>query len=209
MEIVFEDDYLIVANKPIGIATLPDRSGQASLFELLSEKQNLWPVNRIDKRVSGLVLFAKSAEVAARLNQMISQQKIKKYYKAITAKILIEPQGTLVHYLSKNTKIQKAIISPGDKNAKRAELKYRIAQESQKYHLIEIELVTGRFHQIRAQLATVNSPILGDLKYGAKRSSVDGSIFLQCFALKFNHPMHGQAMAFEIAPPEIWHRYGF
>jgi 23S rRNA pseudouridine1911/1915/1917 synthase len=210
MEIIFEDKYIIVANKPSGIATLPDKSTEKSLIDYLSEKQELWPVNRIDKRVSGLVVFAKSSQDAAKFNAELAAGKVKKFYRAITTKIAIEKEGRLVHFITKDSKNKIARMSTAeDKTAQMAELTYKIINKSEKYQLLEIDLITGRFHQIRLQLSALGCPILGDLKYGAKRSSPDGSLFLQCYQLEFQHPSTKKAIKLQIQQPHLWAKYGF
>jgi 23S rRNA pseudouridine1911/1915/1917 synthase len=200
-EILYEDKYLLVLHKNFGIDV-------QKIPEVLDLNYNL--VNRIDMRVSGLVILAKNSLMAQRLQHLLQKGGINKKYKAVCAKALPNKEGKLSHFLLHQTKNQRAFIfEEAQKNAKEAILNYQLVDSSQKYFLYEIEIQTGRFHQIRAQLAHMGSPIVGDLKYGAKRSSPDGSIFLQAFALSFVHPISQKPLSFELEIPQIWKKYGF
>jgi 23S rRNA pseudouridine1911/1915/1917 synthase len=207
---IFEDSHIFVANKPAGIATLPERSGQQSLIELLATEKQLWPVNRIDKRVSGLVVFAKNTNTAAQLNELMQKGQIQKYYKAITSQKPVEEAAVLVNYLEKNSKTNKAIVvAKASPKSKKAQLQYTNEHSSDRYYMLDIQLLTGRFHQIRAQLAHIGCPIVGDLKYGAKRSSPDGSIFLHCYKMTLIHPHTHEQLTFATELPTLWQKYGF
>ncbi len=209
--ILHEDSEILVVNKPNGIPTQPDKKGSESLLEILSENRpNLYLIHRLDQRVSGIVIFAKTEQSAARLSKDFQARNITKKYRAIVANKPSESEARLTHWLLKDAKknISKAFENEV-KNSQRAELIYKVIQSSERYHLLEIELLTGRFHQIRSQLSTIGSPILGDLKYSYKRSSPDGSIFLQSYHLSLNHPTTKQALQFEIEMPELWGKYGF
>jgi 23S rRNA pseudouridine1911/1915/1917 synthase len=209
--ILHEDPEILVVNKPSGIPTQPDKKGTPSLLEILSENRpNLYLIHRLDQRVSGIVIFAKTEESASQLSKDFQSRNITKKYRAIVANKPAESEAKLTHWLLKDAKknLSKA-FEKEVKNSQKSELNYQIIQSSERYHLLEIELLTGRFHQIRSQLSAIGSPILGDLKYGYKRNSPDGSIFLQSYHLSLNHPTTKQALQFEIEMPEIWEKYGF
>ncbi len=211
IEILFEDANLLVVHKPAGVAAQSEKNGQKDLVHLLHDSHpNLFVVHRIDQRVSGLLILAKTKEVAKELSLLIQENKIQKKYRAV---VKVKPEAAaaeLEHYLVHNVKIGKSYVSDAGKpNAQKALLKYQITAESANYTLLEIEIATGRFHQIRCQLAAVGSPILGDLKYGFSRSSPDGSIFLQAFFLAFSHPITQEELSFELPLPVIWSKYGF
>lgn len=209
--IIFEDSEIIVVNKSSGIPTQPDKNNTPSLLELLTqERPNLYLLHRLDQRVSGLVIFAKTELSAKQLNKDFQTRNITKRYRAITANKPAENAVKLTHWLLKDSKknLSKAFGKEVE-NSQKSELIYKVIQSSERYHLLEIELLTGRFHQIRSQLSAIGIPILGDLKYGYKRSSPDGSIFLQSYHLSLNHPVTKKPIQFEIKMPELWGKYGF
>jgi 23S rRNA pseudouridine1911/1915/1917 synthase len=209
--VLYEDNEILVVNKPAGIPSQPDKSGTSSLLEILSENHpNLFVIHRLDQRVSGIIVLAKTEVSAAELSKDFQTRNVAKKYRAIVANQPKEKEGKLTHWLLKDTKknLSKA-FEKEVKNSQKAELKYETVTSSERYHLLEIELFTGRFHQIRSQLSAMGCPIFGDLKYGYKRSSPDGSIFLQSYFLSFNHPKTKQALQFEIEMPELWKKYGF
>jgi len=200
IEILFEDNHLIAINKHSGELVQPDKTGSISLEETvkqyIKEKYNksgnvyLGITHRIDRPVSGLVLMAKSAKALSRLNQMLQEHKISKKYWAITSKKPDNDEGTLIHYIRRNE--QKNISYAFNKEvngSKKAELKYKVAGKSDRYYLIEIELITGRHHQIRTQLSEIGCSIKGDLKYGFNRSNPDGSISLHSREISLIHPV--------------------
>lgn len=174
MNILFQDENIIVAEKPAGLPTetLHEASGEGYRSE--------WPVavNRLDQRVSGLILLAKNKPSLVKLNAAFAQRETTKTYRAVVAVAPAGPEGHLVHWLVKDGKTNKTkAFSKETDHGKKAELNYRLVRSSQKYHLLEIELLTGRFHQIRAQLSFIGSPIVGDVKYGYKRTVPDGQHF--------------------------------
>lgn len=210
-QIIFEDAEIIIVNKSSGIPTQADKNNTSSLFEILSEnRSNLYLIHRLDQRVNGLVIFAKDEKSAKQLGKDFINRNITKKYRAIVANKPLENEAKLIHWLLKDSKknlsktFEKAV-----NDSKKAELIYKVIQSSERYHLLEIELLTGRFHQIRSQLSFIGSPILGDLKYGYKRSSPDGSIFLQSYSISLNHPTTKKAIQFEIEMPVLWGKYGF
>jgi 23S rRNA pseudouridine1911/1915/1917 synthase len=210
-QIIFEDLEIIVVNKASGIPTQPDKNNTPSLFEILSQKYpNIYLIHRLDQRVSGLVIFAKSEQSAEQLSKDFQTKNITKKYRAIVANKPTKNEAKLTHWLLKDAKknLSKA-FNQEVKNSQKSELIYKVIQSSERYYLLDIELLTGRFHQIRSQLSAIDCPILGDLKYGFKRNSPDGSIFLQSYQLSINHPATKEAIQFEIEMPELWGKYGF
>jgi 23S rRNA pseudouridine1911/1915/1917 synthase len=164
-------------------------------------------VHRIDRPVSGVVIFARTSKALSRLNEMLKNREIKKIYWAVVKDRPAEITGHLTHYLFRDQEKNKSfIVSEKRKDAKKAELIYRLLKSSDKYHLLEVELLTGRHHQIRAQLAHIGCPIKGDLKYGFPRSNPDASIHLHARRVDFIHPVNGERMKIEADPPKdpLW-----
>ena len=199
-QIVFEDNHMMVVNKKVGQLVQGDKTGDESLLELIKnfiktrdEKPGnvfLGLVHRIDRPTSGLVIYAKTSKSLTRLTQMVKNREIRKTYWALVPKQMIPQSQRLVHYLKKNEKNNKAIVFPREtEGAKQAILTYSIIKVLDNYQLLEIDLETGRHHQIRAQLSKIGVPIKGDLKYGAARSNPDGGISLHARKLQFIHPV--------------------
>ena len=188
-QIIFEDNHLLVINKNAGQLVQGDKTGDESLLESIKNfikirdhkpgNVFLGLVHRIDRPTSGLVIYAKTSKALSRLTQMVKNREIKKTYWAVVAKEMIPQSQRLVHYLKKNEKNNKAIIfTKPTEGAKEAILTYNIIKTLDNYLLLEIDLETGRHHQIRAQLSKIGASIKGDLKYGAPRSNPDGGISL-------------------------------
>ena len=197
LSIIFEDEWLIAVNKPTGISTQKDQSNDVALDEMVinylktkEESEFCGLVHRIDKPVSGLVLFAKTEEALIALNDAFKYREVEKHYLA-AVKHLPEPKtATLQHWIIKNTKLNKSFASATEiPHSKIALLTYDTVGSSDQFHLLKIKLQTGRHHQIRAQLSAINNPIRGDNKYGYKRSNGNGGINLHSFSLKINHPI--------------------
>ena len=200
MEVVYEDNHIIIINKTCHEIVQGDKTGDTPLSETikawLKEKYNkpgnvfVGVTHRLDRPVSGLVVFAKTSKALSRLNEMFRTGQVRKTYWAIVRNEPPQQQGTLVHYLTRNEKNNKstAYISPRT-GAQRAELDYRLIATGNNYRLLEIDLKTGRHHQIRCQLSKMGCPIKGDLKYGAERSNADGGISLHARRLQFEHPV--------------------
>lgn len=205
--IIFQTNQFIVANKPAGLPVQPDQSGDKSLFDLLSIycKSEIYVVHRIDRPVSGAVVFAKNKNAAAILSQQFQQKKVEKKYLAVVKDCPIEKEGELVHFMKKQGNTEK-IFKVADKNTDEARLSYKHLAETDNYHLLEVIPHTGRFHQIRAQLGAIGSSIKGDVKYGAKRGNQDRSIHLHSWKLSFHHPVTNEWMAFEAKLPDesLW-----
>ena len=199
-QIVYEDNHLLVINKKVGQLVQGDKTGDESLLELIKnfiKKRDGKPgnvflglVHRIDRPTSGLVIYAKTSKALSRLTQMVKNREIRKTYWAVVTKEMIPQSQRLTHFLKKNEKNNKAIVFPkATDGAKEAILTYHVIKNLDNYLLLEIDLETGRHHQIRAQLSKIGVPIKGDLKYGAARSNPDGGINLHARKLEFIHPV--------------------
>ncbi|MCH5247142.1 MAG: RNA pseudouridine synthase [Muribaculaceae bacterium] len=217
MKIVYEDNHLLVVDKSPGEIVQGDKTGDKPLLETLKdylkEKYNkpgnvfLGLVHRLDRPVGGLVIFAKTSKALSRLNEMLRKGEIKKKYYAITRNRPPKETDELVSYLVSREKNNKTYLSTQENSdAKEARLIYKLVNSSDNYYLLEIELLTGRKHQIRVQLSSIGVPIRGDLKYGDKRSNHDGSISLLSHQLDFIHPVSKQAMHFKVDCPDdnLW-----
>ncbi|MNY14992.1 Ribosomal large subunit pseudouridine synthase D [compost metagenome] len=217
-QIIFEDNHLLVINKKAGQLVQGDKTGDLSLLELIKDfikKRDEKPgnvflglVHRIDRPTSGLVIYAKTSKALSRLTVMVKNREVKKTYWAIVGKEMIPKSQRLIHYLQKNEKTNKAtvFIKPTDK-AKESILNYQIIKTLDNYQLLEIDLETGRHHQIRAQLSKIGVPIKGDLKYGAPRSNPDGGISLHARKLEFEHPVTKEKVEIVAPVPQndaIW-----
>lgn len=207
--IVFEDRYVTVVNKPHGLQCEPDKNGHPDLCTLLRRQLNraghppklLQPVNRLDRPVGGLVLFAKTPAALCVLNAQQEARRIEKIYQASVQGIIHPPQGTLEHYLYKDLFNKKAVIYPEPhKEAKRCVLEYETLEQNTDRCRLQIRLKTGRYHQIRAQLAFVGHPIWGDAYYGAVTSWREQTIGLFASRLGFDHPVTGRRLVFEAVP---------
>ncbi len=199
-DIIYEDNHLLVVNKRCGDLVQPDPSGESALedqikafIKVRDQKPGevyLGVVHRIDRPVSGVVLFAKSSKALVRLNEMIRLRSVDKRYWAIVECCPSVESRELVHHIARDPKSNRsrAYDTPRPQT-KEARLRYTVLGASKNYTLLEIELFTGRHHQIRAQLSKIGSPIKGDLKYGAKRSNPDGGISLHSRSMTFDHPV--------------------
>lgn len=217
-QIVFEDNHLLIINKKTGQLVQGDKTGDLSLLDLLKnflKKRDQKPgnvflglVHRIDRPTSGLVIYAKTSKALSRLTQMVKNREIKKTYWAVVPKVEIPKAQRLVHYLLKNEKNNKATVFPKvTQGAKEAILNYEIIKVLDNFQLLEIDLETGRHHQIRAQLAKIGAPIKGDLKYGSARSNPDGGIHLHARKLEFQHPVTKENITITAPVPEndaVW-----
>lgn len=200
--VVYEDNHLLIVNKRPGEIVQGDKTGDTPMIDslkiYLKEKYNkpgnvfLGLVHRLDRPVGGLVIFAKTSKALSRMTQMFAQGEVQKIYRAIVCRAPEVPSQRLKHYLVRNERLNKSFAY--DKlqvGSKSAELSYRHLSSGDRYHLLEVELHTGRHHQIRCQLAKIGCVIKGDLKYGAPRSNPDASISLLSYRLRFTHPVSG------------------
>ena len=215
--ILYEDNHLIIVNKLPSEIVQGDKTGDETLGDLvktyIKEKYNkprdvfLGVVHRIDRPVSGAVIFARTSKALTRMNTMIKERKLdKKYWAVVKTKPEVE-EGTLTHYLKKNQAQNKSyVVDQTTDGAKKAELNYRFISSSDSFHLIEVELITGRHHQIRAQLSAIGCHIKGDLKYGFPRSNKDGSISLHARSIEFTHPVKDEVIkvAAPVPKDDLW-----
>lgn len=215
MQIVYEDNHIIVADKAPGEIVQGDKTGDTPLVETvrqyIKEKYNkpgnvfCGVVHRLDRPVGGLVIFAKTSKALARLNEMLRLGRIHKTYRALTRNTPDPAEGRIESYITTVERNNKSYSSPTPKEgAKRSSLTYRIAGRTQSFTLVDINLETGRKHQIRVQMASIGCPIRGDLKYGDRRSNPDGSISLQAYRLQFVHPVSREEINLEAPYPASW-----
>ena len=200
MVVVYEDNHIIIVNKSCSEIVQGDKTGDKPLSEKVKEylkdkyakPGNVFcgVVHRLDRPVSGLVVFAKTSKALARLNNMFKDKEVKKTYWAIVADKPRNDEAVLEDYLVKNERQNKSYAHPNPvQGSKKAILDYRVIGKSDRYYLLEVHLHTGRHHQIRCQLANIGCPIRGDLKYGARRSNPDGGISLHARHIEFVHPV--------------------
>jgi 23S rRNA pseudouridine1911/1915/1917 synthase len=210
LQVLFEDNHLIIVNKRPGDIVQGDKTGDRPLSEtvkaFLKKKHNkpgnvyLGVVHRLDRPTSGIVVFAKTSKALPRLNKMFAEKEAKKIYWAIVKNRPDEPEKKLTHWLKRNTKQNKSYAHINELlESKKAILSYRLIKSLDNYYLLEIDLETGRHHQIRAQLTAIGCPIKGDLKYGFNRSNDDASIHLHAYKLSFVHPVKKEPL--EIMAP--------
>jgi len=210
--ILYEDNHLIAVNKTVHDLVQKDKTGDEALDDqlrrYLKAKFNkpgnvyLGITHRLDRPVSGVVIFTRTSKALTRMNKLFREGEISKKYWGIVKNKPQKESDTLVNYLVKNERQNKSWCVEQDKpEAKRAELDYRYLCSSDKYHLLEVILKTGRHHQIRAQLAAIGSPVKGDLKYGFDRSNRDGGISLHARELMFMHPVSGEEVVILADPP--------
>jgi len=220
MTVVYEDNHIVVVNKTSSEIVQGDKTGDTPLSEMvkqyLKEKYNkpgnvfIGVTHRLDRPVSGLVVFAKTSKALPRLNEMFRNGEVKKTYWAIVKECPKETEGELVHYLVRNEKQNKSYAyDKEEKNSKKAVLHYKLIGHSQNYYLLEVDLKTGRHHQIRCQLAKMGCPIKGDLKYGSPRSNPDGSICLHARTVQFVHPVSKEMIRLTAPVPEgnLWNGF--
>lgn len=217
LQVLHEDNHLIVVNKRVGDIVQGDKTGDKPLGEVvkeyIKEKYNkpgevfLGVVHRLDRPTTGIVVFARTSKALSRINELFSNRETQKTYWAVVKNKPEKPQDKLVHYLKRNEKnnTSKAHLKEVP-DSKLASLDYQIIKELTNYTAIEIQLHTGRHHQIRAQLAAIGSPIKGDLKYGFDRSNPDGGIHLHARKLSFTHPVSKEALTIIAPTPDdvIW-----
>lgn len=217
MTVLYEDNHIIIVNKTTSEIVQGDKTGDKPLSEIikewLKEKYNkpgnvfCGVTHRLDRPVSGIVVFAKTSKVLPRLNKMFQEKDIKKTYWAITKNTPEKTIGTLTDYLVRNEKQNKSYAYDIEKpNSKKAVLHYKLIAKSDKYNLLEIDLETGRHHQIRCQLAKMGCVIKGDLKYGADRSNPDGGINLHARSINFIHPVSKELIEVTAPVPDdnLW-----
>lgn len=217
LPVLYEDNHLIIVNKKPGEIVQGDKTGDEPLSEkvkkYIGEKYNkpgevfLGVVHRIDRPVSGIVIFARTSKALSRMNEQFREKLIQKTYWAVVKNKPAKESGLLVHYLLKNEKQNKSYAySEEKKGALKSELEYTLLASGDNYSLLEVKPFTGRHHQIRVQLSTMGCAIKGDLKYGSARSNPDGSIHLHARAVEFNHPVTKEPVKIVAPPPSevLW-----
>lgn len=217
MTVVYEDNHIIIVNKNSSEIVQGDKTGDTPLSDIikqyLKEKYNkpgnvfVGVTHRLDRPVSGLVVFAKTSKALSRLNEMFKNGEVRKTYWAITKNCPPTDEAELTNYLVRNEKQNKSYAYDKEvKNSKKAVLHYRLISHSENYYLLEIDLKTGRHHQIRCQLAKMGCPIKGDLKYNFPRSNPDGSISLHARKVSFIHPVSKEMIEIEAPVPNdnLW-----
>ncbi len=217
LQVLHEDNHLIIVNKRAGDIVQGDKTGDTPLSdvvkEYIKEKYNkpgnvfIGVVHRLDRPTSGIVIFAKTSKALERLNKMLREKTIRKTYWAVVKNKPNKATDSLVHFLKKNSKNNKATVFHKEtEGAKKAVLHYTIRKELTHYYLLEIDLETGRHHQIRAQLSAIHSPIKGDLKYNFNRSNKDGSIHLHAREILFTHPVSKEKITIKAPTPNevLW-----
>ena len=219
-DILYEDNHLIAINKKPSQIVQGDKTGDKPLVEMVKEfiKEKydkpgdvyLGIPHRLDRPVSGVVIFARTSKALTRLNKMFKEKTIHKSYWAVVKNMPPNESNTLIHYLKRNTEKNKSFAHDKEvPDSKMAELYYRIISTSQNYFLLEVILKTGRHHQIRAQLTKIGCPIKGDLKYGFDRSNPDGSIHLHARKISFIHPVKKELITIFAEPPDdvVWNEF--
>lgn len=212
LQVLYEDNHLLVVNKRPGDIVQGDQTGDTPLSEVSKEylkkkykkpgKVFLGVVHRLDRPTSGALVFARTSKALSRMNAIFKEKTVRKTYWALVSVPPPSESGRLVHWLQRNPKQNKSFAYTGDApNRKKAVLNYRVLKSLDRYYLLEIELETGRHHQIRAQLAAIGCPIKGDLKYGSPRSNPDGSIHLHARKLEFLHPVKKTRVSLSAPPP--------
>lgn len=220
LEVLYEDNHIIAVNKRVGDLVQGDQTGDSTLAdevkEYIKRKYNkpgdvfLGIVHRIDRPVSGVVLFARTSKALARLNQMFQDKTVKKTYWAIVDRRPDSEEGRLENYMKKNQEKNRSNVFDREKSgSKLAILNYKLMLSFTHYHMLEVNLETGRHHQIRAQLARIGCHIKGDLKYGAKRSNSDGGISLHSREVTLIHPVKKEPLTITATPPDdnLWNEF--
>ncbi len=218
MQVLYEDNHIIIVNKESGEIVQGDKTGDRTLADdvkaYIKEKYAkpgsvfLGVTHRLDRPVSGIVIFAKTSKALSRINDMLRNGEIHKTYWAITKNRPKEEQANLTHWIKRNEKQNKSYAYDKEvPGTKKAILHYKVIGSTDNYTLLEVNLLTGRHHQIRCQLAKIGCPIRGDLKYGAKRSNPDGSISLLARKIEFTHPVSKKTIIVEAPLPKdnLWH----
>lgn len=223
MDVIYEDNHIIIVNKKSGEIVQGDKTGDRPLSEIVKDYIKakyskpgavyLGVVHRLDRPVTGLVVFARTSKALTRLNKMFaSKEEVRKTYWAIVEvrnekSALPSSFTTITHWLARNEKQNKSYAYDHEvPGSKKAQLCYRLLARGEHYDLLEVQLLTGRHHQIRCQLAAIGCPIKGDLKYGARRSNPDGSILLQSHRIAFVHPVSKEMISIEAPVPDepLW-----
>ena len=217
MHVLYEDNHLIAVCKAAGEIVQGDKTGDTPLSDIVKAyiKEHyakpgqvfLGVTHRLDRPVSGVVVFARTSKALTRMNNLFRDGGVEKTYLAIVANKPREAEGEITSWLTRNERLNKSFVSPVERpDAKMARLRYRLIASSDNYHLLAVRLLTGRHHQIRCQLASIGCTIKGDLKYGAPRSNPDGSISLHAWRVRFEHPVSHQMIDIKAPCPDtnLW-----
>lgn len=217
LQILYEDNHILIINKRAGDIVQGDKTGDVPLSEIakqyLKEKYNkkgnvyLGVVHRLDRPTTGIVVFAKTSKVLPRLNSLFADKDkvLKKYWAVLEKNQTLKTTETLTHWLVRNPKQNKSKAFDKEvSDSKKSILQYRILQTLDRYYLVEVQLFTGRHHQIRSQLSTLQCPIKGDVKYGAKRINSDASIHLHAREIRFLHPVKKEEIHIIAPVPDLW-----
>ena len=220
IEVIYEDNHIIIVNKKTGDIFQADKTGDSPLSEKVKEYLKkkyqkpgnvfLWVVHRLDRPVSGIVIFAKTGKALSRINKLLREKKLEKVYWAVVKNKPPENESRLIHYLKRNRKKNKSFAYDSEiTDSKKAVLNYKLLASSDRYFLLEIKLETGRHHQIRTQLSKIGCPIKGDLKYGFDRSNPNGGIHLHARKISFIHPVKKQLLTLTTPPPDdiLWNKF--
>ena len=215
--VLLEDNHLLLVNKPPSEIVQGDKTGDIPLSEkykhFLKKKHNkpgsvfLGVTHRIDRPTSGVVIFAKTGKALSRMNSMLQQHEVSKFYWAVVGHKPEKAQGRVAHHLVRNPQKNKSYaFNEPQKNSKKAEMIYRVLGSSDRYHLLEVEIITGRHHQIRSQLAAMGSPVKGDIKYGFHTTNKDASIHLHARKVEFQHPVKDEKITIVAPVPneKLW-----
>ena len=211
-DILFEDNHLIIVNKPCGVLVQGDKTGDTPLLEVIKKyikdkydkKGNVFLglVNRIDRPTSGIVIYSKTSKALSRMNEKLKNREIKKIYWLIISNKFEYKEGKLEGWFKKNNKKNKSFFFDNEKSdSKFGQLTFKKIQTLEKYCKVEVNLITGRHHQIRCNFSEIGYPILGDLKYGSKRSNKDGGIYLHSREIDFIHPVSKKKINIKADPP--------
>ena len=211
-DILFEDNHLIIVNKPSGVLVQGDKTGDTPLLEVIKKyikdkydkKGNVFLglVNRIDRPTSGIVIYSKTSKALSRMNEKLKNREIKKIYWLIISNKFGYKEGKLEGWFKKNNKKNKSFFFDNEKSdSKFGQLTFKKIQTLEKYCKVEVNLITGRHHQIRCNFSEIGYPILGDLKYGSKRSNKDGGIYLHSREIDFIHPVSKKKINIKADPP--------
>lgn len=217
LQVIYEDNHIIIVNKRAGDIVQGDKTGDEPLSEIvksyIKDKYNkpgnvyLGVVHRLDRPTTGIVMFSKTSKALPRLNKIFADKQAKKIYWALVKQQPPKTEDTLIHWLKKNPKNNKSTAHIKEiTESKKAILHYKILKKLDNYALLEVELETGRHHQIRSQLSSIGCSIKGDLKYGFDRSNPDGSIHLHARGLYFKHPVSNEEILVEAPLPDdpLW-----
>ena len=214
LDILYLDNHLIAVHKPAGVLIQPDKSGEISLMDQVKDwikteykkpgKVFLGLLHRLDRPVSGVVVFARTSKGTSRLSEQCRKKTTKKIYRALIEGTPQPQRACLTHYLRKEKSLKATVFPRATSKAKEALLDYEVVETLQNTSLLDIHLHTGRFHQIRAQLAFIGHPIVGDKKYGAHSALPEGQIALHALRMLWNHPTSKEKIIIDCPPPKNW-----